>query len=123
MPRNRSSPTHLAVERRRSPRTPVVVRVEYETVDEMFSEFTRNVNEGGLFIETERPLAVDEQVQLLFRLPGSPDPIKASGRVSWVSPGDGSAPPGMGIVFESLDQEARARIDALVKRLRVERNL
>src|SRR5690606_32758886 len=32
-----------AVERRRSPRSPLVVRVSYSTVDALFTEFTRNI--------------------------------------------------------------------------------
>ena len=42
-------------ERRRSTRAPFVVRVDYGTVDAFFSEFTSDVNEGGMFIETETP--------------------------------------------------------------------
>jgi len=122
MPGNRPSQTQTVVERRRSARTPVTIRVEYETVDAMFSEFTRNINEGGVFIETEQPLDMDEQVQLVFRLPGSPDPIKVTGRVAWVDSAE-TGTPGMGIEFGDLDGEARQRIDALVQRLRVERNL
>ena len=79
-----SEEVQTTVERRLSPRAAVTVRVDYSTVDSMFSEFTRNINEGGLFIESETLLALDEQVHLQFRLPGIDDPIKASGRVAWV---------------------------------------
>jgi type IV pilus assembly protein PilZ len=109
------------VERRLSPRATVTVRVDYSTIDAMFSEFTRNINEGGLFIETETPLPLDEQVQLQFRLPGFDDPIKVSGRVAWVREGGIQGPPGMGVEFENLDADARLRIDELVQTLRVDR--
>ena len=42
-----------SAERRKSERTDLVVRVDYQTVDELFSEFARNINEGGLFVESE----------------------------------------------------------------------
>ena len=42
------------VERRRSIRA-LIVRIEYATVDALFSDFTRNINEGGVFIETDFP--------------------------------------------------------------------
>lgn len=109
------------VERRLAPRAVVTVRIDYSTVDAMFSEFSRNINEGGLFIETETPLALDEQIQLQFRLPGVEDPIKVSGRVAWVREGTVKGPPGMGVEFENLDANARLRIDELVKTLRVDR--
>lgn len=107
------------VERRRAPRTPLTLRVDYSTVDELFSEFTRNVNEGGLFIETETPPPMETRVALEFKLPGSGEPIRARGRVAWIrdaSPEEG--PAGMGVEFEQLGAEARKHIDALVRQLR-----
>jgi type IV pilus assembly protein PilZ len=121
MPERESDEVHTNVERRLSERAPVTVRVDYSTVDAMFSEFTRNINEGGLFIESETPLTLDEQVHLQFRLPGIEDPFKLSGRVAWVREGGVDGPPGMGVEFESLDEEARQRIDELVQGLRVDR--
>lgn len=106
------------VERRRSPRSPLVVRVSYSTVDALFSEFTRNVNEGGLFIETEAPPPNDTRVALVFQLPGNEEPIHARGRVAWIRPASDEGPAGMGVEFEHLSADARRRIDALVRRLR-----
>jgi uncharacterized protein (TIGR02266 family) len=110
-----------SVERRRSPRSPLVVRVSYSTVDALFSEFTRNINEGGLFIETENPPAPDTRVALQFQLPGGEQPIQARGRVTWVRGRSPEGPPGMGVEFEHLGSEARLCIDALVRRLRSSR--
>lgn len=106
------------VERRRSPRSPMVVRVAYATVDALFSEFTRNINEGGLFIETDSPPSTDTKVALEFRLPGGEEPIHARGRVAWIRPASPEGPAGMGVEFEHLSPAARGRIDALVRRLR-----
>jgi uncharacterized protein (TIGR02266 family) len=109
----------IETERRRSPRSPLVVRVAYSTVDALFTEFTKNVNEGGLFIETESPPPLDTRVALEFKLPGTDAPIRARGRVAWLraaSPEEG--PAGMGVEFEQLGSEARESIDALVRQLR-----
>ena len=103
------------VERRQSARTPVTVRIEYETVDSLFSEFTRNINEGGVFIETRKPLGLEENVQLQFQLPGDEEPVKLSGRVVRVESS------GMGIEFGELDSIARERINQLVVQLRTDR--
>ena len=121
MPERESELVRTTVERRLSPRAPVTVRVDYATVDAMFSEFSRNINEGGLFIESETPLPLDEQVQLHFRLPGIDDPFKVSGRVAWVREAGGDGPAGMGVEFENLDGGARLRIDEIVQALRVDR--
>jgi uncharacterized protein (TIGR02266 family) len=107
-------------DRRRSERTPFVVRVDYGTVDAFFSEFTTDVNEGGLFIETETPEPSGTAVLLQFRIPGSDGPIKLRGRVVWTSAERSSEIPGMGIEFEDLDVRTRAKINDVVRRLRAE---
>jgi len=105
-------------DRRRTLRTELIVRVAYSTVDEMFSEFTRDINEGGLFIETEKPKPTGTEVTLSFNLPGSDESVSTIGRVVHVTSGDGDTPPGMGIEFEELSSDDRARIDALIRSLR-----
>ncbi|NRA09000.1 MAG: hypothetical protein HRU02_12655, partial [Myxococcales bacterium] len=45
----------VRTERRKSTRSDFFVRVEYRTVDQFFSDFARNINEGGLFVGTENP--------------------------------------------------------------------
>lgn len=114
-----SSSSEAGSERRRSERIDLVVRVDYKTVDELFSDFARNINEGGMFIETDSPPDAGSPVALEFRIPGSEDPIQVMGRVVRASPGSGSEPAGMGIEFENLDSQSRELINQLVRNLRV----
>ncbi len=107
-----------ARERRKSPRADVLVRVDYQTVDELFSDFASNINEGGLFVETDKPPAVGTEVSLQFRIPGSDEPVVSSGRVVRTAKGGPGEPSGMGIEFDGLDADARRRINALVRQLR-----
>jgi len=106
-------------DRRRAERVDLVVRVDYKTVDELFSEFARNINEGGMFVETESPPDIGEPVALQFSIPGSDEPIQVMGRVVRTT-GDGAPDtPGMGIEFEDLDAQSRDLINELVRNLRV----
>ena len=107
-----------AQERRRSERTAFLVRVDYSTVDELFSEFTRDINEGGLFIETDRPHETGTTVSMQFNLPGGEEPIQTTGTVVHVTKGEDGNPPGMGIEFDELSPEAHGRIDDLIRALR-----
>lgn len=109
---------HGGEERRRSDRVDLLVRVEYKTIDELFSEFARNINEGGLFVETEQPPEIGSPISLQFRIPGAPEPIAAEGRVMRVTDGLGDEPPGMGIQFERLSDHAQDIINELVRGLR-----
>jgi uncharacterized protein (TIGR02266 family) len=106
-------------ERRRNQRADLIVRIDYSTVDEMFSEFTRDINEGGVFIETEKPQALGTEVKMHFNLPGGHERIETVGRVVRISGGEGSAVPGMGIEFEELAESDRLTIDRLVRALRL----
>jgi uncharacterized protein (TIGR02266 family) len=107
-------------DRRRTGRTGVTVRIDYATVDQMFSEFTRDINEGGLFIETEKPHQPGTEVSMQFRLPGSggSEVLHTIGRVVRVSSGDVGSPPGMGIEFDELTDDDRLVIDRIVRSLR-----
>ncbi len=105
-------------ERRRSDRAELIVRVDYSTIDELFSEFTRDINEGGLFIETEKPRPPGTEVSLYFNLPGSDRTVKTSGTVVRVCDGSDGRTPGMGIEFEELPQDARVHINQVIRALR-----
>ncbi len=105
-------------ERRRFARADLLVRVEYSTVDEIFSEFTRDINEGGLFIETEKPRPTGTEVAMRFNLPGNDEPLQTVGRVAWVRSASVQSPAGMGIEFDELTSDDRDRINAMIRSLR-----
>jgi len=106
--------------RRRTHRAGVTVRIDYATVDEMFSEFTRDINEGGLFIETDKPHQPGTEVSMQFHLPGSNEILRTLGRVVRVSKGKVGSPAGMGIEFDELTPDDRIKIDRIVRALRRE---
>ncbi len=108
----------MGSERRRSNRGELIVRVDYSTVDELFQEFTGDINEGGMFIETDSPRTPGTEVLLRFGLPGSDKIVETVGTVVRVSDGSDGDPPGMGIEFEDLREDDRAHIDRLVRGLR-----
>jgi uncharacterized protein (TIGR02266 family) len=105
-------------ERRRSNRAEMVVRIDYATVDELFSEFTRDINEGGLFIETEKPKPVGTEVTMQFNLPGTDQRFTTIGRIVRISQGAEGALPGVGIEFDELTSDDRTKIDSLIRALR-----
>ena len=109
------------IERRSSPRADIVVRVNYQTVDSLFSEFARNINDGGLFVETDTPQPIGTSVELEFKLPGADRPIEVIGNVVRSIESDQATPDGvagMGIEFENLDSDVREQINEIIQRLR-----
>ena len=114
-------PDSAPSDRRKSPRTPAVIPVDYSAVDAFFSEFTTNINEGGMFVVTDDPKPIDAPVTLRFRLPGGDEPCEVTGRVVWIRHApDEEGPRGMGIEFETLDDGTRTRINELVRELRTQ---
>jgi len=112
---------NASADRRKSPRTRAVIPVDYSAVDTFFSEFTTNINEGGMFVGTDTPHPVDTQVTLRFQLPGGEAPCEVTGRVVWLREApDEEGPRGMGIEFETLDEGTRRRINDLVRELRTQ---
>ena len=111
------------IERRASPRADFVIRVNYQTVDSLFSEFARNINDGGVFVETDAPQPIGTSVELEFKLPGADRPVEVVGNVvrsvsvDQIEP-DGIA--GMAIEFENLSSDARQQINEIIQKLRPE---
>jgi Tfp pilus assembly protein PilZ len=70
------------------------------------------------FIATDDPPDLDSSVTMQFSLPGDPGPIKVGGRVTRVSEGQDGEPRGIGVEFDTLDPEARDRVNGLVQALR-----
>jgi len=105
-------------DRRHASREPIKIPIDYSAVDVFFSEFASNINEGGMFIETDTPAELGDMVQLQMRFPQLEGPVQVGGRVAWTSDGKDGAPPGMGIEFQDLTPEARDTINEIVRMLR-----
>jgi uncharacterized protein (TIGR02266 family) len=105
--------------RPRADRYAIKVPVDYSSVDAFFTDFSANLNGGGMFVETESAAEPGQVVQLQFKLPGREDPLRVSARVAWVSDGKAESPPGMGVEFQDLSEETREAINDIVRSLRV----
>ncbi|MBZ5526713.1 MAG: PilZ domain-containing protein [Acidobacteriia bacterium] len=65
---------------------------------------------GGLFIITEKPLDTGTTLKLMFDVPDGN--VEAMAIVRTCNPGEG-----MGVQFSKMNQEDRARLDKLLRRL------
>jgi uncharacterized protein (TIGR02266 family) len=90
--------------RRDSPRRPVTLEVEYESMYEFLTDFASNMSLGGMFIETKTPLPMGAEFKLRFALPAQDDFIHAVGKVCWIQgPERAPLPVGMGVSFSGMD--------------------
>jgi len=90
--------------------TRVSINREFASVEELVQEYVVNISRSGVFIRSDKPLAVGTRVNLRFSvILDEIETIEGIGRVVRVS----DDPPGMGVVFSrlnSISQNLIARI-------------
>jgi hypothetical protein len=69
-------------ERRVYQRKSCRIPVRYATYDRIFSNYITNMSQNGIFIETQKPLFIGEEVILNFKLEGFNEPLKIKGEVA-----------------------------------------
>lgn len=114
--------SHLEYEeKRRHPRIPCFVAVEYVAQGRAYTDFIRNTSRGGMFIETYWPFMIGEKLSMTFSPPDIKKPIKVSGEVVRINP------KGIGVKCESApikysaEKEAK-KSGALIGRRKLKRH-
>jgi len=101
---------------RRKHRLPIRLQVTYGDVGGPAKTVTKDINEEGVFLLTEKPLPETSQVHMLVSVPGKEQPLSLMGKVSHTILAHDEEPPGMGVVFD-LDEAQREHLTAVIKEL------
>lgn len=83
----------------------------------LYAAYMPFVKGGGLFIPTNKPFNIGEEVFMLLSLIDDPVKLKVVGQVVWVSPSfQANRPQGIGVQFSEKDGglEARNKIEGLL---------
>lgn len=104
-------------ERREDPRVEVELEVHYRTAQEFIAAYSRNISGGGIFIRTQQPLPLNQNVRVRFTLPEITHRFDIRGLVVWTNPAmsRSSFPSGMGIKFVNLDPKSADLIAGFIK--------
>jgi hypothetical protein len=97
-------------------RLPIKLHVTYGAVEGPANTTTKDINEEGVFLFTDKPLPETSQVHMLVAVPGKDQPLSLVGKVSHTILAHDEEPAGMGIVFD-LDEATREALKAAVKEL------
>jgi uncharacterized protein (TIGR02266 family) len=91
--------------RQHHPRIPITFPVEYMRDDRSVSGTCLNLSQGGMFINTTRPMSPQSEILLTFTLPGQEHPFWVKARVVWTNPpsNENYFPAGMGVQFQELN--------------------
>ncbi len=77
--------------------------------------YSSNLSQGGIFIRTDKLVAVGTILTVQFSLLNNPKNIRTEGRVIWTTSGSSKQKPGMGIEFLRLRRDDEALISNFVK--------
>jgi uncharacterized protein (TIGR02266 family) len=105
-------------EKRRDPRIPLVLRVDYPATPEFFRDATENLSAGGIFIRTDRDLAPGERVALQIGFPGLLEPLEVQVEVVRHRLAHSGEPPGVAVRIPDDRAEDRERVARLVRAAR-----
>ncbi len=92
------------------------VDVEYPNAHYLF-EYSSNLSQSGIFIQTDNPLEPGTHVHLAFLLPDK-HAIRTRGEVMWVND-DEESEAGMGVKFLGLNIDDRERILTAIKKIAI----
>src|SRR5262245_61269542 len=102
-------------DRRRTPREPLTLKVEYNDAEELIADFTDNISAGGTFVLTSRVLSEGTAVRLVLSFPGLIKPLPLTGIVKWTRE-DPPEERGVGVEFEE-STDTIARLGDLMQRI------
>ena len=71
----------LRKKKRQYPRKPLSTFVDFVSEGRSYREFTRNISEGGVYIETSTPFSIGKEILMTFSFPNSSNHLKLTGRI------------------------------------------
>ncbi len=101
-------------QRRRHPRIALHVHVDLQTEHNFYGGRTRDLSEGGLFIECE--VGLEPGTELTVNLSLGKKTYELPCRVAWVLTGDGGRAAGCGVEFTALGPVAQKAIESFMKK-------
>ncbi len=94
------------------------VEVEYKSFDQFYTEYTKNISKGGVFIRTDNIYKPQTVLEILLKLPGTEPPLSLVGEVVHVIDKDTAKErgiePGMGVQFVDFEEGAHQSLDIYV---------
>jgi uncharacterized protein (TIGR02266 family) len=102
-----------AAERRSWPRLAIEIEVSLTSEAYFYAGLTGDIGAGGVFVPTYELRPIGSTIDIDLKLPSGT--VHARARVRWVRDARDGTPSGLGIAFEQLEDEDRARIEELCR--------
>ena len=102
----------LTVEKRAYIRKSCKIPVSFATFDRVYHDTIKNISQRGVFIETQHPFFVGEDLTLTFSLTGFDKPLKIKGEIVQVNRN------GIGIEFKDVSPYIEEMLATLINRMK-----
>jgi type IV pilus assembly protein PilZ len=99
---------------RESHRIATNIEIKFREKGSFVRSYMLNVNNGGLFLKTDKPLAIDAEVTMRIQLPDDQETMTIEGRVVWTNQKSKVFPAGMGLQFTKILPEHQEKIKIFV---------
>jgi type IV pilus assembly protein PilZ len=85
---------------------PSVIQLVFREKGALYAAYIPMLNDGGLFVPTQRPYRLGEDIYLLLSLPDDPQRYPVAGKVAWITPANasGGRTQGVGVGFPGDDK-------------------
>lgn len=100
-------------EKRKDPRVPLVLRVDYPGQPQLARDATENLSAGGFFVRTERDLEQGQRLPVVISFPGLLDPVEIEVEVVRLRANPAEGPPGAAV--RVVAEADRARLAGLLE--------
>jgi len=105
-------------DKRRDPRVPLVLRVDWPGLALAIRDVTENVSAGGLFLRTDRPLERGARVPLQLGFPGLMEPVEFEVEVVWRRMDGTQGPAGVAVRIPADRPDDRQRLARMAETFR-----
>jgi Tfp pilus assembly protein PilZ len=102
----------LVKEKRSGIRKPCSIPINFAAYDRLYSNHIKNISSSGLFIDTQRPLLVGDEIIMTFRLDGFDKPIKVRGEIAHATRS------GVGVEFKNISPYLEEMFRTVIKRMK-----
>ena len=109
---------------RREPRFEKVFRVAFESPRDLLAEYTQNISQGGMFVLTDTPPALNSTVEVNLLIPDIMRVVHVEGKVVHIlTRADAERlglRPGIGVQFSSFSGDDQVAFNTFIARLKQE---
>ena len=104
-------------ENRQHERTSAIIKVNYSSSGALKMDYAQNISRGGLFLATNNPFTLGQEIELHLRTPGNKAPVAVPGVVRWIGERGTPAVKGIGIQFKLDQPNVKEQIETMIEAL------